>query len=69
LALGFSLIGVIVEIIVRSGGEKPGVAQKYFLIFFVPSMMGGFLLFGLADHFCLYLNLYKSTNDNSMVES
>ena len=65
MALGFSLIGVIIESIVRSGDNKPKIAQKYFLIFFVPSVIGGFLLFGIADHLCVYLKLYKSTNDNS----
>lgn len=69
LALGLALIGFIIDAIVRQLGNPPKVAQKFFLIFFIPSVFGCFLLFGVSDHVSLYLNLYQSLNDNSVVRS
>jgi hypothetical protein len=60
LALGLSLVGFLIEVTVRSSDHPPTVAMKYFLIYLCPSVIGCFLLFGLADHICLYLRLYKA---------
>lgn len=68
LALGLALLGYTILAILRETGHPPKLIQKYFLIYFLPSVVGMFLLFGFADQVCFRLRLY-TTSHNSLIES
>jgi len=49
IALGIALVGYGIQAVNRSNNNPPGVTEKFFLIYFLPAVIGSFVLFAFAD--------------------
>lgn len=55
IIIGYSLLFIIK----KYSGDYPNIIPIYFLLYFIPNLISGFVCFAFGDSVCLKLGLYK----------